>query len=91
MRCACSRTVMAAEPSVKAGIKGEARLRGNLINDPVGSGTGGEGGKRILGDACLAVKQRSVYQNVTQIYGKYFRKVQSHAADNALCFLILDY
>lgn len=28
---------MAAEPSVKAGIKGEARLKGNLINDPVGS------------------------------------------------------
>jgi len=34
---------MAAEPSVKAGIKGEARLKGNLNNDPAGSGTGGEG------------------------------------------------
>lgn len=44
MRCACSRTVMAAEPSVKAGIKGEARLKGNLINDPMGSEMGREGG-----------------------------------------------
>lgn len=28
----------------QGGDKGEARLKGNLINDPVGSGTGREGG-----------------------------------------------